>query len=63
MGRESRREPAKERRSIAEQAKALLEGKEEWKSTRRPDDWTEHEGIEQAEEVETHVDVPKREQS
>jgi large subunit ribosomal protein L23 len=51
-----RERPARDRKSIAEQAKALLEGKETWRSTPQGLQWQD---IGEAEEVETHVDVGK----
>jgi large subunit ribosomal protein L23 len=46
--------PTKEREPIAEQAKALLQGKEKWKSNQEV--W---EDVGEAEEVETDVVLPR----
>jgi large subunit ribosomal protein L23 len=47
--------PTPERESIAEQAKALLSGKEAWKPTPQRDEW---EDVGDAVEVEQDVEVP-----
>ena len=48
--------PARDRASIAEQAKRLLKGEDQWRSTPKGDQW---EDIGEEVEVETHVDVAK----
>jgi len=54
MRRESRKLPTEERQSIAEQAKALLEGQAKWEAANPK--W---EDIGEAVEVEQHVTLPK----
>jgi large subunit ribosomal protein L23 len=51
-----REKPSRERDSIAEQAKALLQGKQSWKSTPKDSEW-DVDGEEV--EVETEVELPK----
>ena len=51
-----REKPTRERGSIAEQAKALLQGKEEWRNTPTRDEW---EDVGEAVEVEKDVDINK----
>ncbi|RDW69839.1 hypothetical protein BP6252_08859 [Coleophoma cylindrospora] len=58
---DSRKEPTKERKSIAEQAKALLEGKQKWVPNKIVED--EWEDVGEEVEVETDVDVSKVEKS
>jgi large subunit ribosomal protein L23 len=53
-----REKPSRERASIAEQAKALLEGREGWKPPPKANEW-EEDGEEV--EVETDVTLPKLE--
>lgn len=53
---DARQKPSKERESIAEQAQALLQGKESWKTTPASNEWNE--GEEEI-EVETDVELPK----
>jgi large subunit ribosomal protein L23 len=53
---DSKTKPTKERASIAEQAKALLSGKDQWKTGTDKSIW---EDIGEAEEVETDVVLPK----
>jgi large subunit ribosomal protein L23 len=55
MNPESKKQPTKERASIAEQAQALLTGKEKWK-TSTEDSW---EDVGDAVEVEKDVALPK----
>jgi large subunit ribosomal protein L23 len=55
-----REKPSKERASIKEQAKAILSGKEKWKSTGRPQGLWEDVG--EAREVETEVELPRPKQ-
>jgi len=50
------RKPTKERTSMAEQAQALLKGKEKWRPT--PTEW---EDVGEAVEVEADVTLPKME--
>ena len=56
MRPEAKTKPTKERASIAEQARALLEGKEKWKPTREQDVW---EDVGEAVEVEKDVTLPR----
>jgi large subunit ribosomal protein L23 len=51
-----REKPSRERKSMAEQAKALLQGKEGWRSTPKGNEWSE-DGEEI--EVETGVELPR----
>jgi large subunit ribosomal protein L23 len=51
-----REKPTRERASIAEQAKALLEGKDKWRQTPQDDEW---EDVGEEVEVETDVQLPK----
>ena len=51
-----REKPTGERASMAEQAKALLQGKESWRSTPKENEW-DIDGEEV--EVETDVELPK----
>ena len=51
-----REKPTRERGSIAEQAKAILKGDAQWKSTPVADEW---EDVGEAQEVETDVDISK----
>jgi len=53
-----REKPSRERASIAEQAKALLEGKHKWRQTPKDDEW---ENVGEEVEVETNVQLPKME--
>jgi len=51
-----RETPARDRESIAEQAKALLDGKTSWRSTPQGDQW---QNVGEEVEVETDVDIQK----
>jgi large subunit ribosomal protein L23 len=51
-----REKPTRERTSMAEQAKAMLQGKESWRSTPMENEW-DVDGEEV--EVETDVELPK----
>jgi large subunit ribosomal protein L23 len=53
---DAREKPSRERDSIAQQAKALLQGKESWRSTPKDNEWNE-DGEEI--DVETDVELPK----
>jgi large subunit ribosomal protein L23 len=53
----AREQPTAERSLIAEQAQALLSGKEAWKQTPAKDEWVD---VGEPEEVETDVDVSPR---
>jgi large subunit ribosomal protein L23 len=54
--RDFREKPTRERASIAEQAKALVEGKQSWRPTPKDSEW-EDDGEEV--EVEKDVQLPK----
>lgn len=54
------RAPTKERAALKEQAKALLSGEEEWKSTPRLEQW---EDVGEAREVETDLDLDTPEET
>ncbi len=56
MRPDAKEKPTKERRPIAEQAQALLKGKEKWKPTTVEEFW---EDVGDATEVETDVQLPK----
>lgn len=51
-----REQPARDRESIAEQARALLDGKTSWRSTPQGSQW---ENVGEEVEVETDVDISK----
>lgn len=51
-----REQPARDRASIAEQAKRLLKGDDQWRSTPKGDQW---EDVGEEVEVETNVDIGK----
>jgi large subunit ribosomal protein L23 len=51
-----REKPTRDRTSIAEQAKSLLKGETQWRSTPVADEW---EDVGEAQEVETDVDISK----
>ena len=53
---DARKEPTKERASIAKQAKRLLKGHDEWKPMRLRKNW---ENFGAAKEVETDVELPR----
>lgn len=53
---DAKKRPSADRASIAEQAKALLEGKEKWKSTVEQEVW---EDVGEAVEVEKDVTLPR----
>ena len=53
---DAKEKPTKERASIAEQAKALLEGREKWKSSAEKDVW---EDVGEPVEVEKDVQLPR----
>lgn len=53
---ESKKKPSKDRLSMREQAKLLLDGEEEWKSTRWSPRW---EDVGEAVEVDAGVELPK----
>ena len=56
MRPDAKEKPTKERASIAEQARALLEGKEKWKPALERDVW---EDVGEAVEVERDVTLPR----
>ena len=51
-----REQPARDRESIAEQAKKLLKGEDQWRSTPKGDQW---EDVGEEVEVEKDVDISK----
>jgi len=53
---EAREQPTKERASMRDQARDLLEGREKWRSGNRDARWKD---VGDEMEIETHVDVPR----
>jgi large subunit ribosomal protein L23 len=58
---DGRQIPTKERASIAEQARLLLQGKEKWKTGNTRREWSEWENVGEEIEVERDVQLPKLE--